>query len=1041
MKKSKSFGGVLLIVILIIAFIGAGILGFLTYRYFTPEKRKLRHYTKGFTAYKQAKYAVAIKELESALAIDNKDLQLRYLLASAHFLYSEQDKMELEKALEELNKIIAIDETYHQAHNLCSDVYMNMAFVLIVPNKEDKEAYQEYLKTRQEYFKQAISHCDKLIALHPKDVEYWNKRGRVLLQMEEPEKAKADFLKAMEISPKDARAYINICMIYWNEKKADLVCGLLEKYLKELDPKNIDVIVQIGEYYIELRKFDLSLQHFQNANNIAPDSYDKVLPGLSLAFLSTGDIEKASLTAQKGLSKISTEKEERYMRPKVIMTYVLGSTQLVKREFEAACKNLLWVYDKAPYFADTLYKLALAYQASGKNGLAIEKLQEGIKLNPNALALRGLLIEILSQEGQWEKAEEECNKLIKENSNELSGWRLKARIFLAQGKDDKARECYQEINKIAPESTEGKIGLAVVELSKNRFQPALDILIKTNEIQPKDPAVHFLMSQAYVGLNNLESGLNEINDTLKLDPNFTAARILLARIRMFQNSIPLAIQEYENLYKAYPDNIRILLELGQLYMRQGQPDKAIELIQKNRNVDLNDPIFLESLSRIYFAKRDYDTALKYAEKIKDPNALQKMLLGDIYYALGKYDEAIQAFKKSNLLDEKAMMHGPMAISFYMKKMWPEAIEELRLHLRQSPKADLLRIFRAMLLIFEKNYEEAIEESKYVVKEENQFRWLGRVIRAGMFIEMGQFEQAEEEIKDIPENFPYLQDLQEIIAICRKDTNSNIRPLMEALILQELARREEALEKCEETLKIFPNQPIIQFIKSTILLNLGKFDDARVILEKLIELPKAPLYMYNALAGLYIQTQKYAEAEKCYQKALIVRPDSQDFMLALAMLYETQKATEKAIKQYQKILAATEAKKEENANIRTITLNNLAWLYLEDNKKPQNRKIALKYAKASFEASQYSWAIADTLGWAYYYNDDEKDNMQLALRYLNYAKNLKPDYPGIHYHLGKVYLKLNKIQEAKEAFQNALKVSKDFKEAKETEELLKQLEKK
>jgi tetratricopeptide (TPR) repeat protein len=69
--------------------------------------------------------------------------------------------------------------------------------------------------------------------------------------------------------------------------------------------------------------------------------------------------------------------------------------------------------------------------------------------------------------------------------------------------------------------------------------------------------------------------------------------------------------------------------------------------------------------------------------------------------------------------------------------------------------------------------------------------------------------------------------------------------------------------------------------------------------------------------------------------------------------------------------------------------------------------------------------ADTLGWAYYHKgiyQSAISQFQEALR-LN-VKNGAPDDAVVHYHLGLAYQKANKIPEARQQLERAVKLSPD-----------------
>lgn len=544
-----------------------------------------------------------------------------------------------------------------------------------------------------------------------------------------------------------------------------------------------------------------------------------------------------------------------------------------------------------------------------------------------------------------------------------------------------------------------------------------------------------------VGLNNLEAGLEYINRTLAVEPAFPAARILMGRIRMYQGALNLAANELEALQKAYPQNLQILLELSFLYLRMGLPDKAMEMITKSGLDKANNPIFQEAVARIHFVKKEYDQSLKIMSTIQNQNASHKMLLGNIYNRLEKYEDALESYKKANLIDPNTQVNIPIAITHYLSKNWKSSAESLQNHLKLSPEDHVVRILRANILVMDNRLDEALEEIQKTLEKDNNTKWLGKLMLGGIFVAKKNFDKARKEIDEIPAEFPYLKDFKGLVDYCERN-NTHFNPLMDAIILRETGNRDESLVKCEESVKLLNSHPVALYIYAMTLIDMEREDQktkGKEILEKMAESPSAPLYLYTSLARVYTRENAFEKAENCYKKALVLKPDATDLALALGMLYESQKKIDLAIEHYKKILKQTQADKEKMAGLRAIALNNLGWLCLEESSK-RDVKFALQCAKESFENARFNWAIADTLGWAYYYNDDFKN----AERYLVYAKNLKPDYPTIYYHLAKVALKENNKEAAKENLKKALELAKEtnqeFREAKEAKEILEVLEK-
>jgi len=219
-----------------------------------------------------------------------------------------------------------------------------------------------------------------------------------------------------------------------------------------------------------------------------------------------------------------------------------------------------------------------------------------------------------------------------------------------------------------------------------------------------------------------------------------------------------------------------------------------------------------------------------------------------------------------------------------------------------------------------------------------------------------------------------------------------------------------------------------------------------ILEKLLPGEMLPECWYASMLG---RTGKQAEAMQRYQRVLAEHPDSvlvremiadsQErsgnldaavqvleealqhapaehsswLQLRLGSLYEKLGDLDRAIASYRNAMNA--------GALAPFACNNLAYLLAT---KKNDIVSALPLAEQAARLAGNSPEIEDTLGWIYFLKGDT----QKAVASLERAKAGLPAMPTVRYHLGMAYLKSNRQADAKEEFQDALALSRDFPEA-------------
>ena len=113
--------------------------------------------------------------------------------------------------------------------------------------------------------------------------------------------------------------------------------------------------------------------------------------------------------------------------------------------------------------------------------------------------------------------------------------------------------------------------------------------------------------------------------------------------------------------------------------------------------------------------------------------------------------------------------------------------------------------------------------------------------------------------------------------------------------------------------------------------------------------------YSALASLYINTKQEDRAIAEYQKILALRPDNATPYTLIGILEDQRKNYDAAAENYRKAL-----EKDPNA---VIAANNLAWLYAVTGKG--NLDEAVRLAQGVVQKNPNVAGFIDTLGWVYY----------------------------------------------------------------------------
>ena len=133
-------------------------------------------------------------------------------------------------------------------------VWLGMLVCLFVTGCRDKSAGTDHYDRGEAYYldgeyDQAVAELTKAIEIDPRDARAYITRGMAYNDKDESDLAIADFTKVIEIKPTDARAYVYRGMAYKNKGEYDLAVADYSKAI-EIDPMVTDAYRgRAGAYY------------------------------------------------------------------------------------------------------------------------------------------------------------------------------------------------------------------------------------------------------------------------------------------------------------------------------------------------------------------------------------------------------------------------------------------------------------------------------------------------------------------------------------------------------------------------------------------------------------------------------------------------------------------------------------------------------------------------------------------------------------------------------------------------------------------------
>ncbi|MFH1716566.1 MAG: tetratricopeptide repeat protein [Planctomycetota bacterium] len=500
-----------------------------------------------------------------------------------------------------------------------------------------------------------------------------------------------------------------------------------------------------------------------------------------------------------------------------------------------------------------------------------------------------------------------------------------------------------------------------------------------------------------------------------------------------------AEHKLQSFKERYPNDPRMLLLQGWLAMRKGQLDKALELANRNLQMDPDNAAAWRLKGEINFFREDYDSAignLRKSRLLSDEPAT-RIVLARTYMEKQRYDDAITELKTAAEAPGAAFEARSYLENIYLRLTRKQALEQL--------------------------YEETVE------KFPGSAHWLNRA--ADFALKTGQFDRAEQlyhkaflvrrelnlrrdEGKEIQDGL-YLAAfdgyLSALIVGAGKPNATNWNPEKLNQVFQEcnaysdgplasvafmrmaqakaiLGDRATAVEYCRKAVdKAGNNELLAADVLVRMYFIVGADEVSQYCSQKLQGNPNS-LAANLAMFNLAKMGRDYSKAinyiSKCIEAADGGSLLKVDFTVkkagVLVLAYEEssdKNYIKTAIADYESLLS----KMPNNTGV-TVILNNLAYLLAENDERLSD---ALEYAKKTLDARPDDAGVLDTYAYVLLKNGKVSEAAEFLAASLQQYEQDRVNVPaGVYEHKGMIKEKLGAKPEALAAYKQALELGAD-----------------
>ena len=718
-------------------------------------------------------------------------------------------------------------------------------------------------------------------------------------------------------------------------------------------------------------------------------------------------------------------------------THALHATE-TGETFDSAITYLQHALKIAPDLFWAHFNLGGIYQQQEENAEALAEFEICVRLNPNYYPVYYRMGEIhLKQQNYAEAlhAFEKTRTLNRKWEYPQYGIGL---VYLAQGEIDRARETFENLTQRRKKFAPAYFKLGQVLAMEGFFDDALEEYAKGTQYEPYSAEVIYELAIIFDEKGHTEGAIKLYQRILEIDPNHAEAHLFIGDDLYAKGDTETALQHYQKALALMPHIKDVFYEpLEPYFAGLMTANEAMPILEKAMLIIPNDPRSYFYAGNLEADAGNAEKAIQHYEKTiqiieADTSYLQMELplgnfndvylkLGELHHQQGDIETAVVYFKRALVSDpglaDRFITEGQLAFNEGNYRaaiaplnthllLFPEDVEATYL-LGQSHEAtgdtDAALVFYERTLVLDSQRPDVLFKMVHIYRE-----------REG-------HQQA-------------IDTLRKIIEIAPDTIEAHY---LQALSYLTLAQSDAALSAFLTTVRLSPDDVAAHYHAAILFEQKGEIDKAIEHYENTITLDttlleddigrnlQSPLPNIEAteaepffrLGAIYRSRNDEDNIIRVYQPALEIEPAHPELHHLLAVIFEKRDERENAIHYYGLANQYNPENFEWHYSYARLldqhaeTLGDDYHKHAEMAVKEYSTTIALNssYVDAYFYRGLLTYRYKQIGKTLYRYSQILEDFKQVA--------ELQPRNREANYHLGVLYLEIDRHQLAKTVFEN------------------------
>lgn len=493
-------------------------------------------------------------------------------------------------------------------------------------------------------FTAALAELDRVIALRPRNRDFYDQRLAILAELDDQPAIEAQLKDMIVRFPEDDRVKATLIRYYLSRDDIDSA----EAFLRSIaDPKAVPpgAFIDLIRFLAELRGPEAARAEIERGIAENPDPVPFILLRAGLDF-EAGKRDAAVAELEVVLKDSEASDQTRRVkvalaRMQVTMGNQVGARRLVEEvlaedatQVEALKMKAAWLVqdddtdgaiatlrtalERAPEDAQALSMMAEAYTRAGSHDLARDYLALAAEASGNAPAESIRYAQRLIQEERYLPAEDVLLPALRLAPDDVGLLGLLGQLYLALDDQGRAGQVVETLRRIADDPAAAETANALEAALRGRaggVEEALAFLEGLAAGEDADLGAKLALLRARLSAGQTAEALALAEELSAADPDSEQLRFALATARGAAGEYAGAEQIYRDLLAKDPARPRVWLQLAALKTRQGDAAAAKAVIDEGLAALPDDPDLLWAKAGHLERDGDIDGAIAIYEAL------------------------------------------------------------------------------------------------------------------------------------------------------------------------------------------------------------------------------------------------------------------------------------------------------------------------------------------------------------------------------------------------------------------------------------------